>query len=79
VAPPAIQPLLFPRNTWPNFADPVFTRRIQTVFPGMTRRESRQIERRSLRAVPATPPGAVVVPPRATGEVKRKKEESKRP
>ncbi len=84
LAPTAIQPLLFPRNTWPNFADPVFTRRIQTVFPGMTRRESRQIERRSLRPVPTTPPGAVVVPPsvvppKATGEVKRKKEESKRP
>jgi sporulation protein YlmC with PRC-barrel domain len=87
VAPTAIQPLLFPRNTWPNFADPVYTRRFQTVFPAMTRRESQQIERRSLRPVPTTPPGAEVVPPKATGEVKpkatgevkRKKEESKRP
>jgi sporulation protein YlmC with PRC-barrel domain len=79
VAPLAIQPLLFTTNAWPNFADPVFTRRIQTIFPGMTRREIRPVERGSLRPVPTPPPGAVVVPPRATGEVKRKKEESKRP
>jgi hypothetical protein len=79
VAPLAIQPLLFPRNAWPNFADPVFTRRIQTIFPGMTRREIRQIERGSLRPVPTPPPGAVVVPPRATDEVKRKKGEFKKP
>jgi len=79
VAPLAIQPLLFPRNAWPNFADPVFTRRIRTIFPGMTRREIRPIERRTLRPVPTPPPGAVVVPPRATDEVKRKKGEFKKP
>jgi sporulation protein YlmC with PRC-barrel domain len=79
VAPVAIQPLLFTRNAWPNFADPVFTRRIQTIFPGMTRREPRQIERRSLRPVPTRPSRAVVVPPSATDELKRKKGEFKKP
>jgi hypothetical protein len=78
VAPLAIQPLLFPRNAWPNFADPVFTRRIQTIFPGMAWREIRPIERGSVRPVPKPPPGAVVVPPRATDEVKRKKGEFKK-
>jgi sporulation protein YlmC with PRC-barrel domain len=79
VAPLAIQPLLFPRGAFPNFADPVFTRRIQTIFPGMTRREIRPIERGSVRPVPTPLPGAGVVPPRATGEVKRKKGEFKKP
>jgi sporulation protein YlmC with PRC-barrel domain len=79
VAPLAIQPLLFPGSAWPNFADPVFTRRMQTIFPGMTRREIRPVERRSLRPVPTPPPGAAVVPPRATDAVKKKKGESKKP
>jgi sporulation protein YlmC with PRC-barrel domain len=79
VAPLAIQPLLFPRGAWPNFADPVFTRRIQTIFPGMTPREIRPTERGSARPVSTPPQGAGVVPPRATDEVKRKKGEFKKP
>jgi sporulation protein YlmC with PRC-barrel domain len=70
VAPLAIQPLLFPGNAWPSFADPVFTRRIQSIFPGMTRREIRPMKRGSLR--PARPPfpGAAAVPPSPTADVK---------
>jgi sporulation protein YlmC with PRC-barrel domain len=63
VAPTAIQPLFFPRNAWPNFSDPVYVRRVQTIFPGMTRREMRRMERRSLRPVPVQP-GTTVIPPR---------------
>jgi len=63
VAPQVIQPLLFPRTAWSNFTDPVYTRRIQTVFPGVTRREMRRMERRSSRPVLTPPPGEVVVPP----------------
>jgi hypothetical protein len=79
VAPPAIQPPLFPRNAWPNFADSVINFRIHAIFPGITRPEIRQIERGSLRPVPTRSPGAAVDPPRATDEVKRKMGESKKP
>jgi sporulation protein YlmC with PRC-barrel domain len=63
VTPTAIQPLLFRRNAWPNFVSPVYTRRVQTIFPGMTRRQIRRMERQSLEPVPP-PAGTVVVPPR---------------
>ena len=79
VAPLAIQPLLFPGNAWPSFADPVFTRRMQSIFPGMTRREMRPMKRESLRPAPAPSPGAAVVAPSATDNLKRKKREPKRP
>jgi sporulation protein YlmC with PRC-barrel domain len=79
VAPVAIQPLLFARNAWPNFANPVFARRMQMIFPGMTPREPREIERRSLRPVPTRLPGAVAAPPSAADELNQKKGEFKKP
>jgi sporulation protein YlmC with PRC-barrel domain len=63
VAPAALQPLIFRPSAWPNFVDPVYTRRVQTIFPGMTRRDLRRMERQSLKPVPP-PLGTVVVPPR---------------
>jgi hypothetical protein len=62
VAPAAILPLHFRSNAWPNFIDPGYTRRVETIFPGLTRREMRRMERRGLQPVP--PPGTVVVPQR---------------
>ena len=38
VAPQAIQPLGFAPNAWPNFGDPVYVKRVRTVFPRWTPR-----------------------------------------
>jgi sporulation protein YlmC with PRC-barrel domain len=51
VAPQALQPLRFAPDAWPNFGDPVYVRRVRTIFPGIGRREVR------------VAPGAVVPPP----------------
>jgi len=51
VAPQVLQPLRFAPNAWPNFGDPVYFRRVQTIFPGFVRPELR------------VAPGAVVPTP----------------
>jgi sporulation protein YlmC with PRC-barrel domain len=51
VTPEVIRPLRFAPNAWPNFGDPVYTRRVRTIFPGIVRREVQ------------VAPGAVVQPP----------------
>jgi sporulation protein YlmC with PRC-barrel domain len=79
VAPQAIQPLFFAPNAWPNFADAGFTRRIQTIFPGISQRGIQQPQRESLRRVPAPPAGGVVVPPETKGEAKKKGEVQAKP
>jgi len=35
VTPQVLQPLRFAPNAWPNFGDPVYVRRVQTIFPGL--------------------------------------------
>lgn len=51
VTPQVLQPLRFAPNAWPNFGDPVYVRRVRTIFPGVIRREVR------------VAPGAVIPPP----------------
>jgi sporulation protein YlmC with PRC-barrel domain len=78
VTPQAIRPLFFAPNAWPNFADPGFTRRVQTIFPGISQGEFRQLRRESLRPVQTRRPGAVADPPETKGETK-KREVPKKP
>jgi len=51
VTPQVLQPLRFAPNAWPNFGDPVYVRRLRTIFPGIVRPEVRAV------------PGAVIPPP----------------